>query len=168
MDCRIWALVHANTPGRTDETAAELQLRVLSMRCSAGRADALRYWGLELLRAHERTELALDECALALAMSQHARLGRTSRVAELGADLLESIFDRLRAEAAAAAAASREALCALRTCCIPSETGTMQRLRAYLRVSHFLQAHARDKTHCGRAQSALESAVASGNACLCR
>ena len=91
MDATVWALVHANTPGRVNESASELEDRVTSMCCSAGRADGLQYWGSQLLRTHERTELALDECALALAMSQHVNLGIGSRVAELGADLIEGM-----------------------------------------------------------------------------
>lgn len=156
MDVIVWALVHANTPGRVNESANELEQRVKSMRCSAGSADGLEYWGFQLLRAHERTELALDDCALALAMSQHVKLGSESRVAELGPDLLESIFGLVRSDAAAVAASAREALCALRTCCIYPRCNAWERTRAHLRVLHFLEAHALGKAHFARVRRALK------------
>ena len=82
MDTIVWALVHANTPGSVDESADKIRDRVMRMRCSAGNADAMEYWGGQLLRLHENPApaLALDECALALAMSQHADLGAQSSV----------------------------------------------------------------------------------------
>ncbi|NBW88306.1 MAG: hypothetical protein EBR51_00055 [Gammaproteobacteria bacterium] len=156
MDPIVWALVHANTPGSVNESANDLYNRVMSMRCSAGSADALEYWGYQLLHTHERSNLALDECALALAMSQHAKLGRESRAAELDADLLESIFGFVRADARAVAAGAREALCALWTCCIQPWRSVSQRQRAQWRVLHFLEAHAQDNMHFARARDALE------------
>ena len=161
MDTIVWALVHANTPGSVDESANEIRDRVMRMRCSAGKADAMEYWGGQLLRLHENPApaLALDECALALAMSLHADLGAQSSAAALGPDLLESIFGLVRAEAAAVAAAfaarAREARCALWTCCIHTSSSSMARARAEMRVLHFLQAHAQDPAHFVRACDAL-------------
>jgi len=161
MDTIVWALVHANTPGSVNESIDEIRDRIMRMRCSAGKADAMEYWGGELLRLHENPApvLALDECALALAMSLHPALGAQSSAAALGPDLLESIFGLVRAEAAAAAAAyaaqAREACGALWTCCIYTSSSSMARARAEMRVMHFLQAHAQDPAHFVRACDAL-------------
>ena len=162
MDKIVWALVHANTPGGVDESAHELRDRVGRMRCSAGSADAMEYWGGRLLELHEIPApalaldgCALDECALALAMSQHAELGAQSSAAHLGQDLLESIFGLVRAAAAAAAARAREARCALWTCCINTSSSSLARASAEMRVLHFLQAHARDAAQFVRACDAL-------------
>jgi hypothetical protein len=64
VDKIVWALVHANTPGGVDESAHELRDRVGRMRCSAGSADAMEYWGGRLLELHEIPAPALDGCAL--------------------------------------------------------------------------------------------------------
>jgi hypothetical protein len=144
-----------------DESANDIRDRVMRMRCSAGSADAMEYWGGQLLRLHENPApaLALDECALALAMSQHAELGVKSSAAALGPDLLESIFGLVRAEAAAVAAAvaarAREARCALWTCCIDTSVSSLARARGEMRVLRFLQAYARDAEHFKRACDAL-------------
>jgi hypothetical protein len=165
MDAIVWALVHANTPGSVDESTNEIIDRVMLMRCSAGSADAMEYWGGRLLCLHENPAPALDECALALAMSQHAELGAESSAAALGPDLLESIFGLVRAEAAALAARAREARCALWTCCIHTSITSLGRARAEMRVLHFLQAHARDPAHFVRACDAL--GLAENNKTLC-
>jgi len=161
MDTIVWALVHANTPGSVNESINEIRDRIMRMRCSAGKADAMEYWGGQLLRLHENPApvLALDECALALAMSMHPDLGAQSSAAALGPDLLESIFGLVRAEAAAVAAAyaaqAREACGALWTCCIYTSSSSMARARAEMRVMHFLHAHAKDPAHFVRACDAL-------------
>ena len=75
LDSMVWALVHANTPGSVDESAEHLEERVERMRRSAGGADAMEYWGVQLLHQQQCAVLPLDACALAFAMSQHAALG---------------------------------------------------------------------------------------------
>ena len=165
--------------GKLEDMLADVFVTVKGARVSlagshwqAHGADAMEYWGEQLLRLHERPyplldECALDECALALAMSQHTKLGIESCAAGLGPDLLERIFGLVRAEAAevaAVAARACEARRALWTCCIHTLTSTMARKQAGLRVLHFLQAHAQDSAHFVRACNALSDRR---GACCC-
>jgi hypothetical protein len=165
LDSMVWALVHANTPGSVDESAKQLEKRVESMRRSAGGADAMEYWGVQLLHQQQCAVLPLNACALAFAMSQHAALGVDSSAAGLGTDMLEKIFELLRTEAAAVATRTREARFALWAYCITPWTSTVARARAEMRVVHFLEARAVDQAHFARTHAAF---VEGRGECGCR